>query len=47
MTPTVSVEDCRLLLRNLVLDFDRQNERSALVLLSLLALSLNPPIGLW
>ena len=38
MTTTVSVEDCRLLLRNLVLDFDRQNERSALVLLSLLAL---------
>ena len=38
MTPTVSVEDCRMLLRNLVLDFDRQNERSALVLLSLLAL---------
>ena len=38
MTTSVSVEDCRLLLRNLVLDFDRQNERSALVLLSLLAL---------
>ena len=38
MTTTVSVEDCRMLLRNLVLDFDRQNERSALVLLSLLAL---------
>ncbi len=41
MTTTVSVEDCRLLLRNLVLDHERQNERSALVLLALLALRPN------
>lgn len=38
MTTIVSLDDCRLLLRNLVLDHDRQNERSALVLLALLAL---------
>lgn len=38
MTTTVSVADCRSLLRNLVFDPERQNERSALVLLSLLAL---------
>ncbi|MCQ3808907.1 MAG: restriction endonuclease [Acidimicrobiia bacterium] len=38
MTATVSVEDCRSLLRNLMLDHERQNERSALVLLSLLGL---------
>lgn len=39
MTTVASVDDCRSLLRNLVLDHERQNERSALVLLSLLALA--------
>ena len=38
MTTTVSIGDCRALLRNFMMDRERQNERSALVLLSLLAL---------
>lgn len=37
------VEDCRKLLRNLLLDRERQNERSALVLLALLALKPREP----
>lgn len=39
MTTIASVDDCRSLLRNLVLDHERRNKRSALVLLSLLALA--------
>ena len=40
---TATIDDCRKLLRNLLLDRERQNERSALVLLSLLALKPDDP----